>query len=73
MPGLPGLPLIGNLLEVHAAIDSRCRTRPRHSARSRGVQLAHIPIYVVTDADIAHEVLVDQAGAVQEVAPACSS
>src|SRR6266568_5164729 len=57
IPVVPGLPLIGNLLEFRrdrlALQDLAGRTGP--IAR---VQLAHIPVYIVTDADLAHEVLV---------------
>src|SRR5437879_7906405 len=59
IPAVPGLPLLGNLLEFRkdrlALQDTAARTGP--SAR---VQLAHIPVYIVTDADLAHEVLVVQ-------------
>src|ERR1700733_12297123 len=56
-----GLPLLGNLMQFRndrlALQDLAAATGP--IAR---VQLAHLPIYIVTDADMAHEVLVDQAG-----------
>lgn len=60
IPGVPGLPLIGNLLQFStdrlALQEAAARTGP--IAR---VQLAHIPVYIVSDADLAHEVFVDRA------------
>jgi cytochrome P450 len=59
IPVVPGLPLLGNLLDFRrdrlGLQDLAARTGP--IAR---VQLAHIPIYIVSDADLAHEVLVVQ-------------
>jgi cytochrome P450 len=59
IPAVPGLPFIGNLLDFRrdrlGLQDHAARTGP--IAR---VQLAHIPVYIVTDADLAHEVLVVQ-------------
>ncbi len=60
VPPVPGLPLVGNLLQFRrdrlGLQDMAARTGP--IAR---VQLAHIPAYVITDADLAHTVLADQA------------
>lgn len=60
VPPVPGLPLVGNLLQFRkdklALQDSAARIGP--IAR---LQLAHIPLYVLTDADLAHEVLVQEA------------
>lgn len=60
VPSVPGLPLVGNLLQFRkdklALQDNAARIGPM--AR---VQLAHIPLYIVTDADLAHEVLVGEA------------
>jgi cytochrome P450 len=60
VPSLPGLPLVGNLLAFRrdrlALQDEAARIGP--IAR---VRLAHIPLYMITDADLAHAVLVDQA------------
>jgi cytochrome P450 len=60
IPRVPGLPLVGNLFQFRksrlALQDVAARVGP--IAR---VQLAHLPIYVVTDADLAHEVLSVQA------------
>jgi len=57
VPAVPGLPLVGNLLQFRrdriGLQDLAAKTAP--IAR---LQLAHIPIYVVTDADMAHQVLV---------------
>ena len=62
IPVVPGLPLVGNLLKFRrdrlGLQDDAARTGP--IAR---LQLAHIPVYIVTDADLAHEVLVVQAAA----------
>src|ERR1044071_8729501 len=60
IPALPGLPILGNLLDFRrdrlALQDAATRLGP--IAR---VSLGHIPVYVVHCADLAHEVLVDQA------------
>ncbi|MEO8698995.1 MAG: cytochrome P450 [Kofleriaceae bacterium] len=62
VPVVPGLPLIGNLLAFRrdrlALQDQAAKVGP--IAR---VSLVHIPIYVVTCADLAHTVLVDDASA----------
>ncbi|MDB4958524.1 MAG: cytochrome [Myxococcales bacterium] len=67
IPPVPGLPLIGNMLAFRkdrlALQDQAARTGP--IAR---IQLAHIPVYIVTDADIAHEVLVEQAASFKKSA-----
>ncbi len=67
VPPVPGLPLVGNLLQFRrdrlALQDSAARVGP--IAR---VMLAHLPIYLVTDADLAHDVLVEHAGAVTKSA-----
>jgi len=60
IPPVPGLPLVGNLLQFR-----RDRLGLQESAARVGpvarLQLAHIPLYVISDGDIAHEVLVEQA------------
>jgi cytochrome P450 len=60
VPAVPGVPLLGNLLQFRrdrlALQDLAARTGP--IAR---LQLAHVPVYVVTDADLAHDVLVTRA------------
>lgn len=57
VPAVRGLPFIGNLLDFRrdrlALQDSAAKVGP--IAR---LQLAHIPLYVVTDAELAHEVFV---------------
>ena len=60
IPPVPGLPLLGNLLEFRK---DRLALQDRAAAIGpiARMSLAHVPIYVVTDADLAHEVLVDQA------------
>lgn len=60
IPSLPGLPLLGNMLEFR-----RDRLGLNDRAQKVGpivrVSLAHIPVYVITDADLAHAVFVDLA------------
>jgi cytochrome P450 len=67
VPPVPGLPWLGNLLAFRrdrlALQDQAARIGP--IAR---VQLAHIPVYIVTDADIAKDVLVDRASAFKKSA-----
>jgi cytochrome P450 len=59
IPGVRGLPLVGNLFQFRSdrlgLQDLAARTGP--IAR---IQLAHLPVYIITDADLAHEVLVEQ-------------
>ena len=60
VPTLPGLPLIGNVLRFR-----RDRLALHDDAALVGpivrLQLLHVPVYVITDADAMHEVLVDNA------------
>lgn len=60
IPAMPGLPLLGNLLAFRrdrlALHDGAARLGP--IAR---LSLGPVPVYVVTCADLAHQVLVDQA------------
>jgi cytochrome P450 len=67
IPPVPGLPLLGNLIAFRrdrlALQDEAARLGP--IAR---VQLAHIPLYMVTDADLAHQVLVEQAASLEKSA-----
>jgi cytochrome P450 len=62
VPAVPGLPLLGNLLDFRrdrlALQDRAARVGP--IAR---VSIVNIPFYVVSDADLAHQVLVDDAAA----------
>lgn len=67
VPAVPGLPLLGNLLAFRrdrlALQDTAARLGP--IAR---VMLGHLPIYVVTDAELAHEVLVARAASFKKSA-----
>src|SRR5947209_5832647 len=60
VPPVPGLPVLGNLLQFR-----RDRLGLQEQAAKVGpiarLQLAHLPIYIVTDADLAHTVLVTEA------------
>jgi cytochrome P450 len=60
IPLVPGLPLIGNLLEFRRDRLALQEKAARVAPLAR-VQLASIPIYFVTDADLAKEILVDKA------------
>ena len=61
VPALPGLPILGNLLQFR-----RDRLGIYDEAAEVGpitrFKILHVPLYAVCDADIAHEVLVTQAG-----------
>ena len=65
IPTVPGVPVLGNLLQFRAdrlaLQDHAARTGP--IAR---LQIAHIPVFVVTDADLAHEVFVTKADQFQK-------
>jgi cytochrome P450 len=67
VPALPGLPLVGNLLEFR-----RDRLKLQDKAAAIGpiarMSIAHIPVYVVTCADLAHKILVDDAAAYKKSA-----
>ncbi len=60
VPTLPGLPLLGNVLRFR-----RDRLALHDDAALVGpivrLQLLHVPVYVVTDADAMHEILVENA------------
>ena len=60
VPGVPGWPLIGNLLKFRSDRIGLQEDAARTGPIAR-VQLAHLPLYIVTDADLAHQVLVDDA------------
>lgn len=60
VPALPGLPLLGNLLEFRRD-RLGVQERTGRLAPFARFQIAHIPIYLATDAEIAHQVLVDEA------------
>jgi cytochrome P450 len=59
VPAVPGLPLIGNVLAFRrdrlALYDEAARLAPL--AR---IQVLHVPVYVVSSADLAHRVLVEE-------------
>jgi cytochrome P450 len=57
VPSVPGYPLIGNLLKFRSDRLGLQEDAARVGPIAR-LQLAHIPIYIVTDAEIAHEILV---------------
>ena len=67
IPAVPGLPLLGNLLAFRrdqlALHDAAARLGP--IAR---ISLGPIPVYIVTCADLAHDVLVDQAASFKKSA-----
>ncbi|HEY4242527.1 MAG TPA: cytochrome P450 [Kofleriaceae bacterium] len=67
IPAVPGLPVLGNLVQFRrdrlGLQDDAARIGPL--AR---VSIAGVPIYIVTDADMAHKVLVDDASAYQKSA-----
>jgi cytochrome P450 len=62
IPKLPGLPLLGNLLEFRR---DRLGLQQRASdlAPIGRVQIASVPLYITADADVAHEILVEHADA----------
>ncbi len=67
VPALGGLPLIGNLLDFRRdrlALQDRA-TKLAPLAR---VALIHVPLYVTADADLAHKVLVEDAGSYKKSA-----
>jgi cytochrome P450 len=67
VPAVPGLPVLGNLLAFRsdrlALQDEAMRVGP--IAR---LQMLHVPVYVVSCADLAHRVLVDEAAAYKKSA-----
>jgi cytochrome P450 len=67
VPLVPGLPLLGNLVAFRrdrlALQDEAARLGP--IAR---LQLAHIPLYTLNDADLAHQVLVEHAASLKKSA-----
>lgn len=67
VPNVPGLPLLGNLLAFRrdrlAMMDDSARVGP--IAR---FDIGPLPIYVITDADLAHQVLVEDADAFKKSA-----
>ena len=65
IPAVPGLPVLGNLLAFRAD-RLGLQDRAIESGPIARVQLLHLPFYVVTDADLAHRVLVTEAAAYQK-------
>lgn len=67
IPSLPGLPLLGNMLDFRkdrlALNDRAARLGP-----ITRLSLVHIPVYSITDADLAHQVLVTEASAFKKSA-----
>ncbi len=67
VPTLPGLPFLGNVLRFR-----RDRLALHDDAALVGpivrLQLLHVPVYVVTDAEVMHEVLVEKAAKVKKTA-----
>ncbi|MBA3540507.1 MAG: cytochrome P450, partial [Deltaproteobacteria bacterium] len=67
VPPVPGLPVLGNLLAFR-----RDRLALQEAAARIGpiarFSLLHIPVYVITDADLAYEVLVEHDGAFKKSA-----
>ena len=61
VPALPGLPILGNILQFR-----RDRLGIHDQAAEVGpvtrFNILHVPLYSISDADLAHEVLVSQAG-----------
>ena len=67
VPAIPGLPLVGNLLDFRRD-RLALQDRAIHIGPIARIALAHIPIYTVTCADLAHRVLVEDAAAYKKSA-----
>ncbi len=67
IPAVPGLPVIGNLMSFRRDRLSLQDDAARIGPIAR-FDIAHIPIYVITDADLAHQVFVDEADAFKKSA-----
>src|SRR2546425_963106 len=67
VPVLPGLPFLGNLLAFRKDRLALHDTAARLGPITR-FQIAHIPVYSVNDADLAHEILVDKAASFKKSA-----
>src|SRR5262249_43409931 len=63
IPAVPGLPFLGNLLAFR-----RDRLALHEQAAALGpiarLQIAHFPVYAISDADLAHQLLADHADAI---------
>src|SRR5689334_17031165 len=67
IPALPGLPFLGNILECRK---DRLGLNDR-AQRLGGIarlSMVHIPVYTITDADMAHQVFVTDADAFKKSA-----
>lgn len=67
IPPIPGLPVLGNLLAFRRD-RLALQDRAIESGPIARVQLLHVPLYVITDADLAHRVLVEDAAAYKKSA-----
>lgn len=67
VPPVPGLPLLGNLLQFRRDRLSLQEDAARIGPIAR-IQLAHVPLYMITDADLAHVVLTEQAASFKKSA-----
>ncbi|MBS1119164.1 MAG: cytochrome [Deltaproteobacteria bacterium] len=65
VPAFPGLPVIGNLLEFRQD-RLKLQDRAAQIGPIARFSLVHIPVYVITCADLAHQVLVADAAAYQK-------
>ena len=67
IPSVPGLPVLGNLLDFRK---DRLALQERAAAIGpiARMSLGHLSVYIVTDAELAHEVLVDRAASYQKSA-----
>src|SRR3954463_5557823 len=65
IPQVPGLPLVGNLMQFRRDRLALYEDAARVGPISR-ILLANIPVYCVTDADLAHEVLVERAASFEK-------
>lgn len=67
IPALPGLPLLGNILEFRKDRLGLSDRAQRLGGIAR-LSMAHIPVYTITDADMAHQVFVTDADAFKKSA-----
>ncbi len=67
VPAFPGLPVIGNLLEFRSD-RLKLQDRAAKIGPIARLSLVHIPVYVISCADLAHRVLVDDAASYKKSA-----
>src|SRR5688572_29316315 len=67
IPSLPGLPLLGNLLDFRKD-RLGLQDRAQRLGPISGMSIGPIPLYTVTCADMAHRVLVDDAASYKKSA-----